>query len=119
MDDERSIRVVVSAMLRQLGYDVEVANEGLEAIELFRAAKRNDNPFDLVIMDLTIPGHMGGKEAVAELRKLDQTIKTIVASGYSNDPILANYADYGFSGVLTKPFSMNELSHKVAEVLAK
>ncbi|MFA6499364.1 MAG: PAS domain S-box protein [Desulfurivibrionaceae bacterium] len=110
MDDEELIRDVSTAMLRQLGYEAHAANDGEEAITLYLQAKKNEQPFDLVIMDLTVPGGMGGKETIAHLRQLDPQVKAVVSSGYANDPIMAKFAEYGFCGVAPKPFSLQELS---------
>ncbi|MFA7373711.1 MAG: response regulator, partial [bacterium] len=79
------------------------------AIEAYKAALNSGYPFDVVIMDLTIPGGMGGKDAAEQLRALDAKAKVIVSSGYSNDPVLAEYRQYGFSGVINKPYRIEEM----------
>ncbi|KNZ70534.1 signal transduction histidine kinase, nitrogen specific, NtrB [Thermincola ferriacetica] len=117
MDDEETIRYVVRSMLNHFGYHVEEARDGAEAIKLYRLAKEAGRPFDVVIMDLTIPGGMGGKEAIAKLLDYDPNIKAIVSSGYSNDPIMANYQQYGFIDVVAKPYKMVELSKVVHRVI--
>lgn len=119
MDDEEIVRDVTSLMLRSMGYEVEHAEDGEESIRMFKAAIESGKPFDSVIMDLTIPGGMGGREAVAELLKIDPSIKVIVASGYSNDPVMASYREYGFSGVLGKPFRIEELSEILHRVMSE
>jgi CheY-like chemotaxis protein len=91
-------------MLINIGYVVEFACDGREAVDIYKNAMASDHSFNAVIMDLTIPGGMGGKEAIRELIKIDPNVKAIVSSGYSYDPIMANYSDYGFSAVLTKPY---------------
>jgi len=119
MDDEQDVRDIAGYMLNYIGYKVEFAVDGVEAIELYKKAKELQLPFDAVIMDLTIPGGMGGEEAIKKLRKLDPEIKAIVSSGYSNAPIIAQFQDYGFSGVIPKPYEVKDLSevlHKVIEV---
>lgn len=88
----------------------EVAKDGEEAIEKYIKAKKEGQPFDGLILDLTIPGGMGGKEAIMRLKEINPDVKAIVASGYSNDPVMANFRDYGFSGVVSKPFRVNKLS---------
>jgi len=117
MDDEEIIRITTSRMLERLGYTVEVAIDGRQALDKYAAARQSGRRFDLVIMDLTIPGGMGGQEAVQALLALDPAAKAIVYSGYSSDPVLANYAQYGFCGCLAKPFLMKELQREIARVL--
>ena len=109
MDDEEVIRKVVTLMLKQLGYSVESARDGDEAIALYRRAKAAGQPFTVVLMDLIIAAGMGGRETIARLRAFDPEIKAIVSSGYSNDPVMANFQHYGFSGVLAKPYQLAEL----------
>jgi len=117
MDDEELIRNVSIAMLKQLGYEAHAAEDGEEAITRYLQAKKEGCPFDLVIMDLTVPGGMGGQEAVAHLRQLDPKIKAVVSSGYANDPIMANFREYGFCGVAPKPFGLQELSKLLQIIL--
>ncbi len=119
MDDEEKIRLVAGEILELAGYDVEYARDGNEAVELYRKAMDGARPFAAVIMDLTIPGGMGGKEAIEALRDLDRDIKAIVSSGYSNDEILSDYKGYGFSGVIGKPYLAEELTRVLQEVLKK
>jgi len=109
LEDDEMIREVAGEMLSLLGFEVLFALEGQEALEIYRQNFEDGSPFNLVIMDLTIPGGMGGKEAVKELLDLDPKAKVIVSSGYSNDPVVANYRDYGFVGAVKKPFRINEL----------
>lgn len=117
MDDEKMVRYVVCEMLNHLGYEVSSAKDGAEAIAYYTSAKQRGNPFDIVIMDLTIPGGIGGKDAIAKLIEFDPDVKAIVSSGYSNDPVMANYHDYGFNAVVTKPFSMEELGEVLQSVI--
>ncbi len=109
MDDEEIVRTVVSSMLTHLGYEVVEARDGKEALFLYRSYRDEDRPIDFVIMDLTIPGGMGGKEAVQEILALDPAAKVIVSSGYSNDPVMANCRQYGFSAAINKPFQMEDI----------
>ncbi len=118
MDDEEVIRDVVGEMLMYLGYDVRFAGDGAEAIRLYREALEASRPFHAVIMDLTIPGGMGGKETIAKLREIDAGVKAIVSSGYSNDPVMANFQEFGFIGVVTKPYKMKDLSETLRKILS-
>ena len=118
MDDEDAILDMASALLSHFGYRPVVARDGEEAIALYREAAANNDPFAVVIMDLTIPGGLGGKETIARLHEFDPFIKAIVSSGYSTDPIVANFRQYGFSGILTKPYTAKEMSEIIKKVLS-
>ncbi len=109
MDDEEEILEVAQIILKNLGYDVATAKDGKEAIALYKSAMEENKKFDVVIMDLTIRGGMGGKLAIKKLLELDPDANTIVSSGYSNDPIMANFKDYGFTDVIKKPFKAKDL----------
>lgn len=115
MDDEDMLRHLVMAMLRRLGYEVVATADGTEAVAAYKNAPQ---PFDVVIMDLTVPGGMGGKEAIKLLREFDPQVKAIVSSGYSIDPVMADFRSYGFLGVLCKPYDMAELSRVLHDVLS-
>ncbi len=117
MDDEDMIREVGEEMLEILGYRGAFASDGAEAIELFQQAPEGDR-FDAVILDLTTPMGLGGVETIRRLLEIDPDVRAIVCSGYSNDPVMANYRDYGFSGVLTKPFSLQNLDDQLRRVIA-
>ncbi len=119
MDDEEVVRDVAGEMLTSLGYEVAFAHDGDEAIELYAKAMASGRPFDGVIMDLTVPGGMGGKDAVQKLRELDPAAKVIVSSGYSNDPIMADFRTYGFSGVVSKPYTIKNLSETVRALVTQ
>jgi PAS domain S-box-containing protein len=119
MDDEEVIREIAGEILEFLGYEVEFAGDGREAVDLYKKARESGHPFIAVIMDLTIPGGMGGKETLQILREFDENITAIASSGYSNDPIMAEYKRYGFSGVITKPYMVSELEKIVNEVLVR
>ncbi len=119
MDDDEFIRDVVSDQISFLGHEIELAEDGKEAIELYKKRKEEGRPFDLIIMDLTVKGGMGGKEAMDEIRKFDKDVPIAVSTGYSDDDIVRNYKSYGFSGVLTKPFKMDELSKLIEELTEK
>jgi len=117
MDDEESVRKVVGEMLVFLGYEVEFAKEGIEAIELYKKAKAQGQPFDAIIMDLTIPIGMGGKETINKLLEIDPTVKAIVSSGYSTDPVMTEFTKYGFKGFIIKPFKIKELGEVLYRVI--
>ncbi len=117
MDDEEIVRDVAGEILSDVGYEVEFTREGSETIELYVEAKRSNKPFDLVIMDLTIAGGIGGKETIKRLQEIDPEVKAIVSSGYSNDPVMSDYREYGFRGVLAKPYKGEELTKTVYQVI--
>ena len=117
MDDDEDILNIAGEMLSTLGYEVEYAKNGVEAIDKYKKMLEQNNPFDLVIMDLTIPGGMGGKDAIKGLLALDRHVKAIVSSGYSDDPIMGNHTEYGFVGVALKPYKLNELSEIVQKAI--
>jgi len=118
MDDEEMIRDFASELLKELGYTAAVAEDGKEAVQLYTEAKEAGEPFTAVVMDITIPGGMGGKEAVKEILKVDANARVIVSSGYAKDPIMSNYRKYGFVGVVPKPYNIEELSQELHRVLA-
>ena len=117
MDDEEPIRLMVAALLQRLGFQVVVTADGQEAISRYSEALTSRERFDLVIMDLTVPGGMGGKEAMTELRKLDPGVKGLVSSGYSSDPIMANFRAHGFSGMVAKPYRLTDLAKAIRAVM--
>jgi two-component system, cell cycle sensor histidine kinase and response regulator CckA len=119
MDDEETLKKMVGQMLNRLGHEVEFASDGFEAIEVFCRARDSGTSFDAVILDLTIPGGMGGKEAMQRLREIDPSVKAIVSSGYSDDPVVADFSRFGFSGVLHKPYQMRELAEVLEEMMAE
>ena len=116
MEDEESVRQTVNEMLTFLGYDVELAEDGVESVRLYKEAFLSDRPFDVVITDLTIRGGMGGKVAVRELIKVDPNVKAIVSSGYSSDA-LSDYKEYGFYNVIAKPYRLQELGKVLSDVI--
>lgn len=116
MDDEEMIRVIGKSMLEELGHQVLLARDGHEAIEIFAEHHKLGNSIDLVIMDLTIPGGMGGKEAVGEVLKIAPDARVVVSSGYSQDPVLANFRQYGFTAALVKPFGLKKLAELLQDL---
>ncbi|MFA4915209.1 MAG: PAS domain S-box protein [Syntrophales bacterium] len=119
MDDEEMIRMLLEHALTLAGYEVEVARDGSEAVKCYQAAKEEGRPFDLVILDLTVPGGMGGKEAIKRLLEVDPEVKAIVSSGYADDLAMAHFRDYGFKAVARKPFTVPDLRRIVGEVLSR
>lgn len=113
MDDDEVIREVAESMLNDLGYEVVCVASGEEAISTYKSALLSKESIDLIIMDLTIVGGMGGKDAIKILRSLDANVKTIVSSGYSNDTVMANYKDYGFQDAMAKPYSFDTLRETI------
>ena len=116
MDDEEAVRFLAGRTLRRMGFEVEFAKDGVQAISLYSAAQAAGAPFCAVVMDLTIPGGMGGREAVQRLRELDPDLKAFVSSGYSDDPVMANPMSYGFCGVIPKPFLYEEMVAALQQV---
>ena len=118
MDDEDFVRDTVGEMLKYLGYEVRFSKDGLDAIEQFKKARKSGKPFDAVILDLTIPGGMGGREAIEKLIEIDENVKAIISSGYPEDPIISKYRDYGFLGVASKPYTIEQLSRVLHDILS-
>jgi len=119
MDDDKSITKVVGMMISHLGNEVVIAGDGAEAIKMYKKALNSDKPFDVVIMDLTIPGGMGGKETIKKLLDINPEAKAIVSSGYSNDPVISNYKAHGFSGYIPKPYKLEGLKKVLNEVMSE
>jgi PAS domain S-box-containing protein len=117
MDDDEMVLSIVAKMLSTINCAVEVAENGHKATQLFRESQVAGNPFDLVILDLTVPGGGGGKETIRQILQLDSRARAIVSSGYTDDQVMAHYADYGFKGVVTKPYVYSQLVEAVNSVL--
>lgn len=117
MDDQDIIRQCIPDMLGEIGFSVETAADGKEAIEIYCEAFGSENQFDVLILDLTIPGGIGGKEALEDILKIDPEATAIVSSGYAKDPIIANYADYGFKGIAVKPYTKENLLIELGKVI--
>ena len=118
MDDEAPIRDMALMFMKRIGAECEVAADGAEAVKKYREALGTSRAFNAVVMDLTVPGGMGGREAMHKLREIDPTVRAIVSSGYSQDPVLANHSAHGFQGILPKPYSLGQLTKALQAVLA-
>ncbi|OVE77110.1 hypothetical protein BVX99_03510 [bacterium F16] len=110
LDDNYLMLEILEHMLLTVGYETVLTQDGQETVEAYKQSLVETHPFDLVLLDLTIPGGMGGLAALKELQTLDPTVKAVVSSGYSNDPVMANYEEYGFCGVVSKPYRIHELA---------
>jgi len=117
MDDDEIVRAVVEKLLRNAGYDVTCTCDGTEAINKYKESCDKNEKFDAVLMDLTIPGGMGGKEAISKMLEIDPQAKVIVSSGYSTDPVLHKYKEFGFAGVIRKPFKIDEFTQVMAKTI--
>ncbi len=119
MEENDIVRDVTGKIMLRLGYDVELARDSVEAINLYISAMDSGKPFDAVILNLTVYRGMGGIETVNRLLEIDPQVKAIVSSSYSSDPDMIAFGQYGFSGALAKPYTMQELSSALDEVLKK
>jgi CheY-like chemotaxis protein/two-component sensor histidine kinase len=117
MDDEESIVAMAGVLLRRLGFEAELARDGAETVKKFSEARAAGRPFDIVMMDLTVPGGVGGREAIDQLRQIDPNVRAIVSSGYSSDPVLANHRAYGFCGMVVKPYRLEDFARVLRTVL--
>jgi PAS domain S-box-containing protein len=118
MDDEQPIRDIARAFMRRLNVECQLAVDGAEAVRKYQEALDADRPFDIVVMDLTVPGGIGGREAMELLQKIDPSVRAIVSSGYSQDPVMANHRAYGFRSVLPKPYDLGQLRHALEETMS-
>jgi CheY-like chemotaxis protein len=117
MDDEEIVRVVTGNLMGALGHECEFAEEGESAVAIFKAARDEGRPFDMVLLDLTIRGGMGGAETIRELLAIDPEVKAIVMSGYSDEDTLSDYQSWGFKMFLKKPYKLEELQRAVNSLL--
>jgi two-component system cell cycle sensor histidine kinase/response regulator CckA len=118
MDDEDMIRKTACRMFSQLGYEADTAGNGEEAIAAFLQARSAGKPYDLLIMDLTVPGRMGGKDALQKILKIDPQARALASSGYSNDPVMQAFENYGFCGIVVKPYRLIDLKEAVRKAMA-
>ena len=117
LEDDDEIRRYLKAFMEKLGLESVLKIKGEDILEAYQAALSSDSPFNLVLMDLTIPDGMSGEETMEKLLQMDPNVKAIVSSGYSNNLILSNFADYGFLGVIQKPYSLQNLYELLASYL--
>ncbi len=117
MDDEEMILKIAKELLQLMGYEVTTAQSGEDTIGFYRQAMELRKPFDAVVLDLAIPGGMGGKEVMQELIAIDPHVKAIISSGYLNDPVVRDFKRYGFLAMLTKPYEANELDDKLQNII--
>jgi two-component system, cell cycle sensor histidine kinase and response regulator CckA len=117
MDDDESIREIAYEIISALGYEIDCTKDGNELIDLYKEAVAKNIHIDAVILDLTVPGGMGGKEAIQKLREIDPNVFGIVSSGYSNDPIMSVYQDFGFKAVIVKPYRIEEMEEVLANAI--
>ncbi len=117
MDDEVSICQMMPSLLRRIGFETEVVTDGRAAVDCYGCALEQGRPFDVVILDLTVPAGMGGLEAAQHLRALDPKARVLVSSGYAGDPVLRDFREHGFLGMLTKPFCLGDLASELGRVL--
>jgi PAS domain S-box-containing protein len=118
MDDEKSVQIVVEKMFMKLNFKVDLTNDGSIALERFKESLSSGEKYDIVLLDLTVPGGMGGKETISHIIKLDPTVFAIATSGYSNDPVLADYELHGFKEILKKPFTFTEIKKIVQKLIS-
>lgn len=119
MDDEPMLRQLAEAVMEHLGYQCETARHGKEAVAKYKEAMDKGDPFDMVILDLTVKGGMGGIPTMAQLLTIDPHVKAVIYTGYSADPILENYRLYGFQGALPKPYAIKDMAEMIRRVLGK
>jgi two-component system, cell cycle sensor histidine kinase and response regulator CckA len=115
LEDDESIVSLMTAIFEHAEYESVFTNNGHETIDKYIKSLREKNPFDILILDLTVPGGLGGRDTMTELNKINPRIKVIVSSGYSNDDVLANYKDYGFSNIIVKPYCVDDLLRVITE----
>lgn len=118
MDDEPAICEITGILLKKLGYDPTTTMTGEDTLKEYYKAREMGAPYDVIILDLTIPGGMGGREVIQSIRKDDSRVKVLVSSGDLSDPAIISYADHGFSGVLAKPYNKAALDQTIKSVLS-
>jgi two-component system cell cycle sensor histidine kinase/response regulator CckA len=116
MDDEEIVRKISGAILRQLGYEVEFARNGEEAVKAYGRSREAGRTFDAVILDLTVQGGMGGEKALSKLREIDPEVRAVVSSGYAVDPVMKEFGKYGFVDAIAKPYDAEGLKKLLAQL---
>ncbi len=119
MDDDEVIRTAVRGLLENFGYEVKTCGDGQQAIELYKKALQEESPFDAVVMDLNIPEGMGGTKAMKELLAIDPDAKGVVSSGFPNDSVMSDYRKFGFSGIVEKPYKIEELDKVLVRIISE
>jgi CheY-like chemotaxis protein len=116
MDDDDLVREITELMLERLGYDSEVSQEGTEAMNLYEKAMNSVYPFNAVIIDLKVKAGLDGLDTINGLKVMDPQVKAIVSSGFTNDPVMTNFKEYGFQGVLPKPYKMKDIEDALFKI---
>ena len=119
MDDEQIVLDMTREILKFLDYDVMVAKEGREAIDLFKKEKAAGVPFDVVILDLSVRSGLGGKETIEELRRINPRVKSVISSGFMDDPVVRDFSSHGFDERLTKPYKIPDLKNILEQLMKK
>lgn len=119
MDDDDEVRDALCNILSKLGFKIQQTKDGAQTIQEYQKALNNGNIYDLVILDLTVPGGMGGKETIIKLKEIDPNINALICSGYSNDPVMSEFENFGFKGVIKKPYTIDDLKTTLDSVLLK
>jgi DNA-binding NtrC family response regulator len=119
MDDEQILWKVIEQMIKRMDCKVDFAANADEALALFRKALKKGVPYDAVLLDLTVADGIGGKEVVQMMRDIDPAVKAVAVSGYSNDPVFAEFRQYGFAGALEKPFRLKEFTESISRLVGR
>ena len=117
LDDEPAICEITAILLKKLGYDAVITSKGEDTLEAYKGALAEGNRFDVVILDLSVPGGLGGREVIAALVQMDPTVRALVSSGDANDPAVTQYQQFGFTGVLMKPYTKAILDASIKSVI--
>lgn len=119
MDDDEPVRRVAASLLQRLGYRVDTARDGGEAIDLYQEAQAKNDPYALAILDLTVVGGLGAEATLARLEEIDPSVRAVVSSGYATNPVLVEHRKHGFIDWIAKPYDIQELSRVVADAIRK